>query len=181
MCDEVIYPGELPVEPLYCVAPVHFRPPIGGPVFSLHVLAPLPVRCGPLAKGPSIVDEIYLSSVPGLSTLHSWGPHSLLAAIYGPVSSSLHVHAGLRAAALGDEAGLSSELVSAQHAVIPPDPCHAVRGSHLSLHIQIASCQVPPCHVVHAGSRNEVIAGHGAACWPGTHPLQLLTVYLEGR
>jgi hypothetical protein len=30
---------------------------------------------------------------------------------------------------------------------------------------------------VHEGSWNEVIPCHGVACWPGTRPLQLLTVY----
>jgi hypothetical protein len=53
--------------------------------------------------------------------------------------------AGPRAAALGDEGvGLSGELVSAQHAIgLLPDPCHAARGCHLSIQVQIVTCQVP--------------------------------------
>ncbi len=69
-------------------------------------------------------------------------------------------------------------LVSAQHAVVLLlDPRHVACGHHLSTHIQIVMCQVPPRHVGHAGSQNDVIAGRGVACWPGTRPLQLLTVY----
>jgi hypothetical protein len=54
--------------------------------------------------------------------------------------------AGPRIAAVGDEGvGLSDELVSAQHAVVLlPDPRHAARSHHLSAHIQIVTCQVPP-------------------------------------
>jgi cytochrome c biogenesis protein ResB len=35
----------------------------------------------------------------------------------------------------------------------------------------------PHSHVAHAGSRSEVIARCSSASWPGTHTLQLLTVY----
>jgi hypothetical protein len=41
------------------VAPVHFRPPIGAPVLSLHVCAPLPVPRRPPAKG-SACNEVDL-------------------------------------------------------------------------------------------------------------------------
>ncbi len=91
--------------------------------------------------------------------------------IGGPVLS-LHGHAPLpvprrppakgRACSEGDlgaianeGVGLSGELASAQHAVVLlPAPHYAACGRHLSAHIQIVTCQAPPCHVVHTGGRN---------------------------
>ncbi len=87
--------------------------------------------------------------------------------------------AGPRAVAVEDEGlGLPGVLVSAQHTVILlPDPRHAARGHYLSANV-IVRCQVPPHHqVAHTCSQNKVVAGRSAACWPGTRPLQLLTVY----
>jgi hypothetical protein len=78
---------------------------------------------------------------------------------------SLRTHAGPRAPAIGDEGiGLSGKLVSAQHAVILPDLSHPAHGHHLSVHVQIVTCQVPPCCDSHAGNRNEVIADREVAC-----------------
>jgi hypothetical protein len=54
---------------------------------------------------------------------------------------------------------------SGRHAVVLPDPRHAARGHYFSAHVQINEPGPPSRHhVAHAGSQNEVIAGHGAAC-----------------
>jgi hypothetical protein len=79
---------------------------------------------------------------------------------------SPHACAGPRAAAVEDEGvGLPGVLVNAQPAVVLlPDPHHAAHGRYLSAHVQINVPGPPPRHhVTHAGSRNEVIAGCGAA------------------
>ncbi len=70
------------------------KPPIGSPVLSLHVLAPLPVPRMPPAEEPACSVRWLPSrwTAVGLSTLLSWGPHSLLAEIYSPVLSSPHLH-----------------------------------------------------------------------------------------
>ncbi len=54
--------------------------------------------------------------------------------------------AGPKAAAVGDEeVGLPGELFRAQHAVILfLDPHFAAHSRHLSIHIQIVTCQIPP-------------------------------------
>ncbi len=46
-------------------------------------------------------------------------------------------------------------------------------------HPDLRARSPPRLHVAHPGSRNEVIAGRGAVCCPGTLPLQLLTVYYK--
>jgi hypothetical protein len=63
------------------MAPVHFWPPIGGLVSSLHVNAPLLVPHGPPAKGPACSDvELPSPNEP------PWGSHA-------PVGFELpHVH-----------------------------------------------------------------------------------------
>ncbi len=60
------------------VAPIHFRPPIGGPVSSLHVHAPLTVPRRPPAKGPacSVVKAAIPVNRRGARTLQSWAPPS---------------------------------------------------------------------------------------------------------
>jgi hypothetical protein len=55
-------------------------------------------------------------------------------------------------------------------------------GCYLSVHVQIVVCQIPPMSYCASGSQNKVISGCGAACWPCTCLLQLLTVYwLQGQ
>ncbi len=92
---------------------------------------------------------------------------------------SPHARAGPKAAVVDDEGvSLHGELFSRHAVVLLPDPRHVAGGHYFSTHIQMNVPGPPPRHhVAHAGSRNEVIAGHEAACWPGTRPLQLLTVY----
>jgi hypothetical protein len=96
-CNEVIYPGELPVglSTLLSYGPrslsaAHWWPGVEPPR-----------RCSPSSptqapsKGSSVLPWIVLLSrwtAMGLSSLQSWGPNSLSAVLYGPVSSSIHVH-----------------------------------------------------------------------------------------
>ncbi len=90
--------------------------------------------------------------------IHFW-PHFWPSFEFSP-----HAPASPRAAAVEDEGfSLPGELVSAQHAVILlPDPRHMACDYYLSAHIQIVTS--PQCrHVVHAGSRNEVIADRSVA------------------
>jgi hypothetical protein len=53
-CDEVVCPGELPMglSLLLLCGPIHFWLPIGDPVSSLHIGAPLPGPTWPPAVGP---------------------------------------------------------------------------------------------------------------------------------
>ncbi len=189
-CDEVISPGELPegLSMLLSCGPRSLSATHWQPLLSLHIYAPLPVPYGPPAKGSACIKRDLSSwwTTMGLSTLLSWGPHSLLAVNYGPVLSfSPYACAGPKAAAAGNvEVGLPGELVRAQRAVILlPDPHHAAHGCHLSAHIQIVLYipGFPQSCCKHTGSWNEVIAGCRAECWPGTCPLQLLTVYCSRR
>jgi hypothetical protein len=53
------------------VAPIHFRPPSGGPVLSLHVCVPLPVPCRPPAKGPACNEVDLLSREPAWGSARS--------------------------------------------------------------------------------------------------------------
>jgi hypothetical protein len=125
-----------------------FGCPLAALCWASAVVLPFQSHMGP-SKRSSVRDLPSRWAAVELSTLQLWGLHSLSAAIYSPVLSSIHVQracAGPRAAALGDErVGLSGELVSAQHAVVLlPDPCHAASGHHLSVHVQIVACQVSP-------------------------------------
>ncbi len=63
-----------------------------------------------------------------------------------------------------------------------PDPRHAVRG-RLPSPTSRSTCQAPPPTFSCCACRQSEWShgGHGAACWPGTCPLQLLTVYCGWR
>jgi hypothetical protein len=140
----------------------------GVELLSFHVYAPFPVPRGLPAKGPACSKRKLKSRWTNvmLSTLLSWGPHSLSAVNYGPVSSfSLSARAGPKAAAVGDEeVGLPSELVRAQHAVILlQDLRHAAYGHHLSTHVQIVCARSP-----HVMLRTQAVGMKSlqAAWWP---------------
>jgi hypothetical protein len=172
-CDEVIYSGQLPMGlARSCrVATAHFRPPCVEP----------PRMCSPSSptqahqqKVQCAVKEIWHPGEP------PWG--SARSSLRPPFTFGRNLRpsfefspcalAGPRAAAVENEGvGLSGVLVSAQDAVVLPDPHHMACGHHLSTHIKIITCQVPPCHVAHAGSQNEVIAGLATIrfnCWQST-------------
>ncbi len=158
-----------------------FGRPFGGPVLSLHVFAPLPVPCGPPAEVQRTVKEICHPGKPlwGSACSNCEASIRCQTQFTAWFWVSPCAHAGPKADAVDNEkSSLSGELVRVQHALILlPDPCHLALGGHLSAHVQIVTCQVSTCHVVHAGSHNEVIAGCGVACWLGTLPLQLQTGY----
>jgi hypothetical protein len=123
------------------VAPVHFWPPIGRPVSSLHIRAPFQIPRGPPAEG-SVHSEVscHRGELPwGSARSSREGPHPLLATIYGPVSSSPRACAGPKAAAVKDEGVvLPAKLCRAQHAVILlPDPRQADCVISLSAHVQL--------------------------------------------
>jgi hypothetical protein len=65
-----------------------------------------------------------------------------------------------QAAAVGDEeVSLPGEPFRVQHTgVLLLDLPPAAHCHHLSAHVQIITCQVPPDHAAHAGSQNEVIS-----------------------
>jgi hypothetical protein len=103
------------------VAPVHFRPPIAGPVLSLHVHAPLPVPHGLPAKGPVCNKEI---CHPGELL---WGSsHSSCEAAFGCIlrldfEFSSRAHARPRASVVDDEGvGLPGELFRPARCCPPP-------------------------------------------------------------
>jgi hypothetical protein len=105
MCNEDIYPGELPVglSTLLSRGPIHFRPPIAGPVLSPHLRAPLPsphivllfqatwapsnrTNQRAVKRPPIPVDRRGAQHVPGMR------PPSTFGRILRPGSSSLHLH-----------------------------------------------------------------------------------------
>ncbi len=97
MCNEVIYPDELPVglSTLLSRGPrslsdAHWRPGVEPP----RTCTPSSPTQVP-SEGSSVLPWIVLLSrwtAVGLRTLQSWGPHSLSAVLHGPVLSSAHVH-----------------------------------------------------------------------------------------
>jgi hypothetical protein len=147
---------------------VLLRGPRSLSVLSLHVRAPLLVPAGPQLKVQRVVKEICHPSKPpwGSACSSREAPIHLRPQLMAWFEFSPRAGATPKAAAVGDdEVGLSGELVIVELAVILlPDPHHVACGGHLSTHIQFVTCQVPPCHVAHTGSRNEVIAGCRAAC-----------------
>ncbi len=154
------------------VAPVHFRLPIGGPVLSLYVRAPLP-ECNE-------VDLLIPVNCCGAQHAPVVRPPFTFGRILRPgFEFSPCAHAGPRDAAVEDERfGLSGVLVMLS--TLPySSQILATRPVAASLRPRpVSRARSPPrLHVAHAGSRNKVIAGRGASCWPGTRPLQLLTVY----
>jgi hypothetical protein len=142
------------------VAPVHFQLPIDILMLSLHVCAPLPVPRGPPAKGPVCSGRDLPPSgaqhAPVVRPLFTFGRNLRPGFEFCTCACARPVVADL-----GDKGvGLSGELVSAQHAIVLlPDPRHAARRRHLSIHIQIVMCQVPPTSCCDTGSQIEVIAG----------------------
>jgi hypothetical protein len=87
----------------------------------------------------------------------------------GPGGIKFSPHASVRprtSAVEDEEVSLPGVLVCAQlNVILLSDTRHAAPSPYLSAHAQIVMYQVPPhCHVVHAGSQNELCAGCKAAC-----------------
>jgi hypothetical protein len=150
------------------VAPVHFRLPIGGPVLSLHVCAPLPVLRRPPAKGTACNEVDLRIPVNRCGAQHApvVRPPFTFGCILRPgFEFSPRPRAGPRAAAVEDEGlGLSGVLVMLS--MVPySSQILATRPVAASLRPRPDSraWSPPRLHVVHAGSRNEAIAGRGAA------------------
>jgi hypothetical protein len=95
-----------------CVTPVHFRPPVGSPVLSLHVHAPLPVPRSSPAKGPACneVDLLIQVNCHGAQHTPVVRPPFTFGRILRPgFEFSPRARAGPRAAAVEDEGfGLSA-------------------------------------------------------------------------
>jgi hypothetical protein len=162
-CNERIYLGELPVglsTLLSCGYHSLCGHPIGGPALSLHVGAPLPAPRGPLAEGP----ECHPCEPPkGSACSRHVGPCHFwpqIMAWFRVLSTCMCWAQGCCCKRW------RGEQVGAQHdIVLLPDSCrHTACGRLLSAHIIIVKCQVPPRHVAHAGSCNEVISGRGVTC-----------------
>jgi hypothetical protein len=125
-CSEDIYPGELPWgSARTCrVAPIHFRPPIAGPVLSPHVRASLPSHVGPQQQDQSACSQE--SCLPGGPP---WGQHvpgvrppSTFGRILLPgYEFSPHARAGPKAAVVDDEGvGFPGELFRPSRCYPPP-------------------------------------------------------------
>jgi hypothetical protein len=118
-----------------CVALIHFRPPIGGPVSSLHIRAPLAGLHRP-SRGSSV--QCGKSCRPGEPP---WGLHAPV--VRAPFhfrppfavrfQASPLVRAGPNAAAVKDEGvSLPGELSETQHAaILLPGPRHAAMAALL--------------------------------------------------
>jgi hypothetical protein len=150
------------------VAPVHFRPPSGCPVLSLHIRAPFQVPRGPLARG-SVCREVscHLSELLwGLARssreapIHFWP--QFMARFRAPcvhvLGPRLLLEKMKRSSFQVNCAGLSTLSSSSQILATQPVASHSPPMSSLT-------CLIPPHrHVAHIGSRNKVIAGRTAAC-----------------
>jgi hypothetical protein len=149
--------------------PVHFRPPIAGPVLSLNVRAPFPVPRGLPAKGPVCNEENCHPGEPlwGSARSSSGAPiHRLHFTARFRVLEFSSACARPRAAVVDEEGvGLLGELFGP--ARCHPLPRSSPRGPwplHLRPHPDSPARSPPRRHVVHAGSWNEVSAGRGTAC-----------------
>ncbi len=163
--------------------PVHFRPPIYGPVLSLRVHAPILVPRRPPAKGPVCNKENYHPGKPLCGSARS----SCEAHIHSPLQFTARFRVLSRymcrtqgCCCRRGRGRPSWWTIQAQHAVVLllPDPCHAPVAA-ISPPTSRLTCQVP--HVVmlctEAVRMKSLQAAERTACLPVTHPLQLLTVF----
>jgi hypothetical protein len=165
-CNEDICPGELPMglSTLLSRGP---RSLSAAPVLSLHVRAPLPVPRGPPITAPISVQSRERPSRRGAQHVPVVRPPSTFGRILWPgFEFSPRARAGSEVAVVDDEGvGLPGELFRPSRC--RPPPRSSPRGPwslFLRPHPDL-TCQVPPRrHVAHTCSRNEVIAGRGAAC-----------------
>ncbi len=97
------------------VAPVHFRPPIGGLALSLHIRAPLPVPRRPPAKRLACNEVDLLIPVNYCGAQHApvvMPPFTFGCILQPGFEFSPRARTGPRATAVGDEGfGLSGVLV----------------------------------------------------------------------
>jgi hypothetical protein len=146
------------------MAPLHFRPPIDGPVLSLHRSAPLPVPSGPPVKGPASNERELPSwwTAVGLSTLQSWGPIYFRPHFMAPFWVLSPCTCWLLLAV--EDEGLSTLLSSSQ--ILP-------RGLWpLTLCPHPDKCAWSPASLCY--TRRQL-------SWPGTHRLQLSTFSRGGK
>jgi hypothetical protein len=170
------------------VAPIHFWAPIGGPVLSLHVRAPLPVPRKPPAKDPACNEVDLLIPLNRLEAHYApvvRSPFNFGHILRPGFEFSPRAHAGPRAAAVEDKGfGLSGMLVMLSTL---PYYFQILATRHVAASLcprPVSRARSPQrLYVAHTGSRNEAIAGRGVACWfwPGTRPLQLLAVYCRTK
>jgi hypothetical protein len=183
-CGEVVYPSELPMglSTLLPRGPSSLSPANWGPSFvPPRTCSPSSPMQGP-AKGPTCNEVDLLIPVNRSGDQHApvvRPPFFFLRILQPGFEFSPHARAGPRAAAVEDE-GFSLSGVLVMLSMLPySSQILATRPVAASLcPLPDSRTRSPPrLHVAHAGSRNEVIAGPGAACWPGSHLLQLLAVY----
>ncbi len=153
-CDEVIYPGELPVgfSTLQSRGPcslstAHWRPSVEPPRTcspSSPMQAPNKRSSVQWMRFAFLVNCLGAQRSPVVRPPFTFGCN-----VRAGFEFSQHAQARPSAAALGDEGfALSGELGSAWRTVVfLPDPSHVARGRHLSVHVQFVTCQVTP-HVM---------------------------------
>jgi hypothetical protein len=168
MCNEDIYPGELPMGlstlllhgPCSLLA-AHCLPGVepprtcssSSPTWALsNMTDQRSVKRAAIPVNRRGVQHVPVVRHPIHSRLH-------FAARF---EFSQHARAGPEAAVVDDEGvGLPGKLFRPTRC----RPRHAARGRYFFAHVQINEPGPPSRrHVAHAGSRNEVIAGRGAAC-----------------
>ncbi len=133
------------------VAPIHYWLPIGSPVSSLHVRAPLSrSHAGPQQR---VQHAVWWAAIPvnrrGASKLQSWVPRSLSASTYGPVLSFPTFTYWAQCCCCRWWRGRPSWWASQSSACCRPPPRSSPRSpwqSH-SLPTSSLTCQVPP-HVI---------------------------------
>ncbi len=161
-CNIVVYPGELPWGSARTCR-----------LAPLHVRAPLPAHVGTQQGVQSAIKRTaILVNRHGAQHAQVVRPPFTFGRILWPgFEFSPRAQAGPRAAVVDDEGvSLPGELfrlstLSSSFQIYATRPVAAISPPMSRL-----TCQFPPPlhHVVHAGSRNEVFAGHGAACWEST-------------
>jgi hypothetical protein len=182
-CDEVVYPGELPVglSTLLSRGPrslsaAHWRPGVEPPRTCSPSSPTQALSKGtsvPWSSSPIPVNRHGAQHTPGVRP-----PFTFCCILRPGFQFSPRARAGPRAAVVEDEGfGLPGVLVMLR-TLSYSSQILATWSVATSLRPRPNKCaRLPPTsHVAHAGSQNEVIAGRGAAFWPGTRPLQLLTV-----
>jgi hypothetical protein len=187
-CDEVIYPGELPVglstllHSPHSLLASHWRPGVGPPCTcspSSPTWAPSKRSSVQWKRTAILVNWPWVSARSSREApIHFWPQFMARFRVFP------HALAGPRAAAVEDEGvGLPGELVSIQDAdVLLPDPRRTARGA-ISPPTSSLTCQVPRTSSCCAPRQSEWshCRPSRAACWPATCSLQLLTVYWEKK
>ncbi len=183
-CDEVVYPSELPMglstllsRGPHSLSAAHWQPSVEPPrtcSSSSPTQAPSKGSSVQWSRSPVPVNRHGAQHTPVVRLPFTFG-HILRPGF----EFSPRARAGPGAAAVEDEGfGLPGVLVMLS-TLSNSSQIFATQSVAASLrpHPNKRAMSPPRSHVAQAGSRNEVILGRGAACWPGTHPLQLLTVY----